>query len=238
VTGGMEEERRKDAPIQEEAAAASSNLGATLLRVAWLAILLGMAMEGILLVFSAGLGDLLGLGSIIADLAQNVSWSVLVCLGLSVGTAVRSARVPVMGLLGFLAAPAAFEISRVIHKGSDPGPGNLWERRRGPFSVLACPYKGIGIRMPRAGARLGESAPVGRGGGPHGGRVRRGRGLWRNRHSPFGRIGPRGIRHYSLVSGRHRGPLPGRLLAGPLLGGSVGDQYGELRLKIERIPVV
>ena len=28
--------------------------------------------------------------------------------------------------------------------------------------------------MPRAGARLGESAPVGRGGGPHGGRVRRG----------------------------------------------------------------
>ena len=118
MTGGMEEERRKDAPIQEDAAAASSNLGATLLRVAWLAILLGMAMEGILLVLSAGLGDLLGLGSIIADLAQNVSWSVLVCLGLSVGTAVRSARVPVMGLLGFLAAPAAFEISRVIHKGA------------------------------------------------------------------------------------------------------------------------
>ena len=118
MTGGMEEERRKDAPIQKDAAAASSNLGATLLRVAWLAILLGMAMEGILLVLSAGLGDLLGLGSIIADLAQNVSWSVLVCLGLSVGTAVRSARVPVMGLLGFLAAPAAFEISRVIHKGA------------------------------------------------------------------------------------------------------------------------
>ena len=88
------------------------------MRVAWLAILLGIAMEGILLVLSAGLGDLLGLGSIIADLAQNVSWSVLVCLGLSVGTAVRSARVPVMGLLGFLAAPAAFEISRVIHKGA------------------------------------------------------------------------------------------------------------------------
>ena len=98
MTGGMEEERRKDAPIQEDAAATSSNLGATLLRVAWLAILLGMAMEGILLVLSAGLGDLLGLGSIVADLAQNVSWSVLVCLGLSVGTAVRSARVPVMGI--------------------------------------------------------------------------------------------------------------------------------------------
>src|SRR5918998_5640443 len=42
----------------------------------------------------------------------------LVCFGLSVGTAVRSARVQVMGFLGFFAAPAAFEISRVVHKGA------------------------------------------------------------------------------------------------------------------------
>jgi hypothetical protein len=118
VTGGMEEETRKEAPIQDGAAAASSNLAATLLRVAWLAIPLGMAVEGILLLLSTGLGNLLGLGSIIADLARNVSWSLLVCVGLSVGKAVQSARVPVMGFLGFLAAPAALEISRVVHKGA------------------------------------------------------------------------------------------------------------------------
>ena len=119
MTGGMEEETPNGAPAQQGAsAAASSNLGVTLLRVAWLAILLGMAMEGILLLLSAGLGDLLGLGSIVAELARNVSWSLLVCLGLSVGKAVQSARVQVMGLLGFLVAPAAFEISRVIHKGA------------------------------------------------------------------------------------------------------------------------
>ena len=118
MTGGMEEEMRNDAPTQEASAAASSNLGATLLRVAWLAILLGMAMEGALLLLSAGFGDLLGLRPIVADLARNVSWSLLVCVGLSVGTAVRNARVPVMGFLGFLAAPAAFEISRVVHKGA------------------------------------------------------------------------------------------------------------------------
>jgi hypothetical protein len=114
----MEEETRNDAPTQEASAAASSNLGATLLRVAWLAILLGMAMEGTLLLLSAGFGDLLGLRPIVADLARNVSWSLLVCVGLSVGTAIRNARVPVMGFLGFLAAPAAFEISRVVHKGA------------------------------------------------------------------------------------------------------------------------
>ena len=118
MTGGMEEEMRNDAPTQEASAAASSNLGSTLLRVAWLAILLGMAMEGALLLLSAGFGNLLGQGSIVADLARNVSWSLLVCVGLSVGTAVRNARVPVMGFLGFLAASAAFEVSRALHNGA------------------------------------------------------------------------------------------------------------------------
>jgi len=113
----MEEEARTDAPDQQSSAA-SPNLGVKLLRVAWLAIGLGMAMEGTLLLLSAGFGDLLGLRSIVADLARNVSWALLVCVGLSVGTAVQKARVPVTGLLGLLAAPAAFEVSRVVHKGA------------------------------------------------------------------------------------------------------------------------
>jgi hypothetical protein len=113
----MEEETRNDAPDQQSSAA-SPNLGVKLLRVAWLAIGLGMAMEGTLLLLSAGFGDLLGLRSIVADLARNVSWALLVCVGLSLGTAVQKARVPVTGLLGLLAAPAAFEVSRVVHKGA------------------------------------------------------------------------------------------------------------------------
>ena len=83
-----------------------------------MAILLGVAMEGLLLVLGAGLGKSLGLESIIADLVRNVSWSVFVCVGLAVGTAVAKAQVPVMGLLGLLAAPSAFEVSRVLHKGT------------------------------------------------------------------------------------------------------------------------
>jgi hypothetical protein len=113
----MEEETRNDAPDQQSSAA-SPNLGVKLLRVAWLAIGLGMAMEGTLLLLSAGFGDFLGLRSIVADLARNVSWALLVCVGLSVGTAVQKSRVPVTGLLGLLAAPAAFEVSRVVHKGA------------------------------------------------------------------------------------------------------------------------
>jgi hypothetical protein len=113
----MEEETRNDAADQQSSAA-SPNLVVKLLRVAWLAIGLGMAMEGTLLLLSAGFGDFLGLRSIVADLARNVSWALLVCVGLSVGTAVQKSRVPVTGLLGLLAAPAAFEVSRVVHKGA------------------------------------------------------------------------------------------------------------------------
>ena len=113
----MEEEARTDAPAQRSSAA-SPGLGARLLRVAWLAIALGMAMEGLLLVLSAGLGRSLGLGSIVADLVGNVTWSVFVCCGLAVGTVVAKARVPAMGLLGLLAAPTAFEVSRALHKGT------------------------------------------------------------------------------------------------------------------------
>lgn len=83
-----------------------------------MAIALGVAMEGLLLLIGTGLGKSLGLGSIAADLVGNVTWSVLVCCGLAVGTAVSKARVPVMGLLGLLAAPTAFEVSRVLHKGT------------------------------------------------------------------------------------------------------------------------
>ena len=48
------------------------------MRVAWLAILLGLAMEGLLLLLGTDLGDLLGLKPIVAGLVKNVSWSVFV----------------------------------------------------------------------------------------------------------------------------------------------------------------
>ena len=92
-------------------------LGATLLRVAWLAIILGLVMEVLLLLLASTFGAELGLKPLVADLVKNVSWSVFVCVGLGVGTAVVNARVPVMGFLGAVSAPLAFEASRVLHKG-------------------------------------------------------------------------------------------------------------------------
>jgi hypothetical protein len=116
--GFSSQEVRQDAVTRSSLGATPPPLGATLVRVAWLAILLGLAMEGLLLLLGTGFGDLLGLKPIVAGLVKNVSWSVFVCVGLALGTTLSKIRVPAMGLLGFLAAPLAFEVSRVLHKGT------------------------------------------------------------------------------------------------------------------------
>ncbi len=109
---------RNDAATPGSPDVTPPNLGVTLLRIAWLAILLGLVMEGLLLLLGTGFGNLLGLGSIVADLVKNVSWSVFVCVGLALGTTLSKMRLPAMGLLGLLTAPLAFEVSRVLHKGT------------------------------------------------------------------------------------------------------------------------
>lgn len=116
--GFSSQEARQDAVTRPSLGATPPPLGATLVRVAWLAILLGLAMEGLLLLLGTGFGDLLGLKPIVAGLVKNVSWSVFVCVGLALGTTLSKIRVPAMGLLGLLAAPLAFEVSRVLHKGT------------------------------------------------------------------------------------------------------------------------
>ena len=109
---------REEPGQDNHAPAPVSSLGATLLRVAWLAILLGLFMELLLLALGGALGSVLGLRPLVADLVKTISWSVFVCVGLAIGTAVAQARMPVMGFLGLLSAPLAFEASRVLHKGA------------------------------------------------------------------------------------------------------------------------
>jgi len=95
------------------------NLGAQLLRVAWMSILLGVALEVVVLVLAgyAGTG-----GSspkpFLADLAQKVSWGFIVCVGLAFGSAASKAREGVMGVLGLISAPLGFGVARSIHKGT------------------------------------------------------------------------------------------------------------------------
>ncbi len=122
----------------------ASSLGATLLRVAWLAILLGLMIEVLLLVLGGALGEVLGVRPLVADLVRSISWSVFVCVGLAVGTAVAKARVPLMGSMGLLSAPLAFEASRVMHKGTLEALAATGEITSGGSSILLVAFvKGL-----------------------------------------------------------------------------------------------
>jgi hypothetical protein len=83
-----------------------------------LAVILGLVMEVLLLVLGGAVGEALGLKPFVADLVRNVTWSVFVCAGLAVGTTIVKARAPLMGVLGLISGPLAFEISRAFHKGA------------------------------------------------------------------------------------------------------------------------
>ncbi len=120
--GALSETRREGAVRNKEEEGPPNDAGpgvwTTLLRVAWLAIALGLAMQALRLLLAAGFGAFPGLGPAVADLVGQVSWSVVVCAGLALGTAASTARAPVMGLMGLLSAPLALNASRSLHQGT------------------------------------------------------------------------------------------------------------------------
>lgn len=99
------------------APAAEDRLGPTLMRVAWLSILLGIGIQLAMLVTFLLLGKDTSWGSQLADAAKSVSWATLVCVGVAVGRAIPGARVAGMGLMGLLSGPIAFNVARAVHRG-------------------------------------------------------------------------------------------------------------------------
>ena len=74
--------------------------GPTLVRVAWLSIGLGLAMEVLLLVLAITLGNAQSAKPFLADLTQKVTWSVIVCVGLAIGKLASKAHLGLAGCWG------------------------------------------------------------------------------------------------------------------------------------------
>ena len=102
-----------DAALQPTA---SAGVRATLLRVAWLAILLGLLCQLVLLLVAVGLGNVGGVRPLVADAARSVCWSVLVCTGIALGRGASKARLPLMGVTGLLAGPVALNAANLLQK--------------------------------------------------------------------------------------------------------------------------
>lgn len=124
--------------------------------VAWLAILLGMAMEAVMLAVAAGFHSAQAPDPFLAELAQKVSWSFIVCVGLGIGSVLARAKPAAMGLMGLIAAPLAFNVSRVLHKSLAGALGMALLAGPAPFAVAALKatqYALLGFALGHLGRR-------------------------------------------------------------------------------------
>jgi hypothetical protein len=135
---------------------------ATLLRVAWLAILLGVLLQLALLLVAAGFGKGSSPGTVLAETVKTVSWSLLVCVGVALGRVAAKGRLPLEGISGLLAAPLALTAANAVQKGVaeavdaagvPAGPAPLWV-----LAIKAVEYGCLGLALEWVGRRAWGSA--------------------------------------------------------------------------------
>ncbi len=135
---------------------------ATLLRVAWLAILLGLLLQLALLLVAAGFGTVAGSRPLLAETCKTVCWSLLVCVGVALGRVAAKARVPLEGVSGLLAAPLALTAANTLQKGvaealnaagTPAGPPPLWV-----VAIKAAEYACLGLALGWIGRRTRGNA--------------------------------------------------------------------------------
>ncbi len=142
------------------------------LTVAWLAVLLGFVIEGLLLGVAAATGAAAQPRSFLGDLAGKVSWSVIVCGGVGIGTAAAKARPAVMGALGLVAAPASFTVAKTVQKAigaalglagvaGGPSPWLIAALKAAEYGVYGALLGKLSARHARLGAYAATGAAIG-----------------------------------------------------------------------------
>jgi hypothetical protein len=135
---------------------------ATLLRVAWLAILLGLLLQLTMLLVAAGLGAATSSRTLLAETFKTVSWSLLVCVGVALGRVAAKGRLPLEGITGLLAAPLALTAANAVQKGVaeavdatgvPAGTPPLWV-----LAIKAAEYACLGLALEWIGQRAWHSA--------------------------------------------------------------------------------
>jgi hypothetical protein len=135
---------------------------ATLLRVAWLAIVLGLLLQLAVLLVAAGFGTAISPRPLLAETLKTVSWSMLVCVGVALGRVAAKGRLPLEGVTGLLAAPLALTAANAVQKGVaeavdaagvPAGPAPVWV-----LAIKAAEYGCLGLALEWIGRRAWGSA--------------------------------------------------------------------------------
>ena len=139
----MSEVRQVQALSSPDSAEPHSNIVKTILHAAWMAIVIGVVIQLILLAVAASSGSPQGAKKFVTELTQKVTWSVVVCAGLVLGTAASKLRAPAMGLAGLLAAPLAFNVARVAQKSTAAALGVVGGAGGGPSPFVLALVKAL-----------------------------------------------------------------------------------------------
>lgn len=135
---------------------------ATLLRVAWLAILLGLLLQLALLLVAAGFGKGISPRPVVAETLRTVSWSLLVCVGVALGRVTAKGHLPLEGITGLLAAPLALTVANAVQRGvaeavnaagTSTSPAPMWV-----LAIKAAEYGCLGLALEWVGRRAWHSA--------------------------------------------------------------------------------
>ncbi|MCE5290387.1 MAG: hypothetical protein LLG14_14265 [Nocardiaceae bacterium] len=80
-----------------------------------LAIVLGLAIQLAMIVTRAIGAD--SIDNVLSETVGNVSWSVIVCFGVTAGTTIRKSTAPVAAAIAFVCAPIALGVAKGAQRG-------------------------------------------------------------------------------------------------------------------------
>jgi hypothetical protein len=130
-----------------------------ILTAAWLAAFAGVFAQMLVVavrVWAGGATEAIGF---LAEIAQGVSWSVLVCAAIAVGTLATKAREHIAGLIGLLAGPLAWAAAKGVQKGVQALAGAPQDQLT-PLFWSVCGWKGIEYALLGLGLARLVSAPA------------------------------------------------------------------------------
>lgn len=110
--------------------------------IAWLAILLGFAMQALVLSARVSAGGQLPGIRLLADLVQGITWSVLVCFGVSMGTVLVKLRAVLAGVLAAVCTPVAIGAASAGQKAMAAMLGAAGQPAAVPLAFIAA-LKGV-----------------------------------------------------------------------------------------------
>jgi hypothetical protein len=105
--------------------------------IAWAAILLGFAMQALVLSARVSAGGQLPGIRFLADLVQGITWSVLVCFGVSMGTVLVKLRAVLAGILAAVCTPVAIGAASAGQKVMAASLGAVGQPAAVPLVVIA-----------------------------------------------------------------------------------------------------